>query len=351
MFPLEPVFQNAKKLGLTRYYLGFNWIDIDDTEDLLIKEGFNDIQERTKELEKELILLQNYNYKNKLSCFKKLHNKFNNNNNINNINIQKKDNFLIVNDDDDIINDTIDNLSCDSDVIVNSDIDSYDSSDDNISDDYDDNNNDKKSEKKNNENKKNIKKIKNKNKKKVRKEDNIDNIDEIMQEIKIIEKENDEKTKKDLIENEEKYKEIRKKKHYKSIKKLKNKVKEHKDNGDLDIIEANLKTKQNDIHEYFFHLREETFSEEHTDINFKKCLINLIINNKNKFDNICNIIGCEKIYFDEEFNLFKLYVKRDDPDNYQRIINATILISNVVGKIRGNINKATNFFRKTALVM
>ena len=62
-----------------------------------------------------------------------------------------------------------------------------------------------------------------------------------MQEIKIIEKENDEKTKKDLIENEEKYKEIRKKQHYKSIKKLKNKVKEHKDNGDLDIIEANLK--------------------------------------------------------------------------------------------------------------
>jgi hypothetical protein len=35
-----------------------------------------------------------------------------------------------------------------------------------------------------------------------------------MQEIKIIEKENDEKTKKDLIENEEKYKEIRKKQHY-----------------------------------------------------------------------------------------------------------------------------------------
>jgi hypothetical protein len=48
MFPFESVFQNAKKLGLTRYYLGFNWIDIDDTEDLLIKEGFTNIQERTK---------------------------------------------------------------------------------------------------------------------------------------------------------------------------------------------------------------------------------------------------------------------------------------------------------------
>jgi hypothetical protein len=323
MFPFESVFQNARKLGLPRYYLGFNWIDIDNIDYLLIKKGYNNTQIRTKKLENELIKLQNYNYKYNKCCFKKLNNNNIKNNNNNNIsNIQKKDNLLIINNDN-IINKTInDNTD------ITSDCNNY--SEDSYDKNYD-----------------NIKKLKIKTKKKVRKKDNID---EIMEEIKIIEKENDEKTKKDLIENEKKYKEIRKKQHYKNIKKLKNKVKEQNNNGNLDIIEVNLKTKHNNIQEYFFHLREETFSEEHKDINFKKCLINLIINNKNKFDNICKINGCEKIYFDEEFNIFRLYVKKDDPENYQRIINATILLSNVIGKIRGEINKATNFFRKFALL-
>ena len=154
------------------------------------------------------------------------------------------------------------------------------------------------------------------------------------------------------------------------------KIKKRKDEMDkhgMDVIEINSKTLRKPIQEYLFHLREQIISIDYDDnndnyngdngddyittheeynekTNFKKALSWVIESNEEKINKINMITKCHKIIYDKDLYHFKLYVKKDDREQYRKIINATVLISNMIGKFRENLDTGRSFFKKTALM-
>ena len=173
----------------------------------------------------------------------------------------------------------------------------------------------------------------NKKNKNINKEENLDNI------IKEVESEINNKSRKELqIQNDN------------NNRRLKKKL-EKKNNGEMDIIEnthrtINEKNNEKVTQEYHYHLKEQVISIEHYDDGFKNALFNLIIKNKEKIEKIRIISKCEKLYFDETNNFFRLLVKRGI-DEYKKIASASTLISNMVFKLREKIEQCKLFFNKT----
>jgi len=173
----------------------------------------------------------------------------------------------------------------------------------------------------------------NKKNKNINKEENLDNI------IKEVESEINNKSRKELqIQNDN------------NNKRLKKKL-EKKNKGEMDIIEnthrtVNEKNNEKVTQEYHYHLKEQVISIEHYDDGFKNALFNLIIKNKEKIEKIRIISKCEKLYFDETNNFFRLLVKRGI-DEYKKIASASTLISNMVFKLREKIEQGKLFFNKT----
>lgn len=286
--PFDRVINNARRLGLPSYISGFNWTAIMDLEEHIRKQGCTDEQEIYNELENYLIELQNRNYANNVGYFKK----------IKELNNQQKYHQMQA--------------------------------------DIQSNCNKKKKKKKNKKNKEFIK-------------DEKDEIDLAIKEI--YEDENTENKIKLREKAEEKADRLERIKYKKMIKNLDKRVEDPSGNGQLDIIQANMNTKNDVIHEYFFHLREEFYKEHNKDTMFNDALIYLIKKNKDQFNKIRIITKCINVFFYEKFNVFKLYVYGDDPKNYSKIINATILISNLVHKLRTKLSNGKEFIRKAALAM
>ena len=310
--PFDRVINNARRLGLPSYISGFNWSAIMDLEEDIRKQGCIDEQEIYDELENYLIELQNRNYANNVGYFKT----------IKELNNQQKYHQMQY--------DIVDNKQFDTqDYIVNneqSDIQSDIQSDCNKT----------KKKKKNKKNKEFIK----------------DEKDEIYIDIKENYEDENTKNKIKLREKaEEKADRLERIKYKKMIKNLDKRVEDPSGNGQLDIIQANMNTKNDEIHEYFFHLREEFYKEHYKNKIFNDALFYLIKKNKDQFNKIRIITKCINIFFYEKFNVFKLYVHGDDPKNYSKIINATILISNLVHKLRTKLSNGKQFIRKAALAM
>lgn len=310
--PFDRVINNARRLGLPSYISGFNWSAIMDLEEDIRKQGCIDEQEIYDELENYLIELQNTNYANNVGYFKK----------IKELNNQQKYHQMQY--------DIVDNKQFDTqDYIVNNE-----QSD--IQSDIQSDCNKKKKKKKNKKNKEFIK----------------DEKDEIDLAIKEIYEDENTKNKIKLREKaEEKADRLERIKYKKMIKNLDKRVEDPSGNGQLDIIQANMNTKNDEIHEYFFHLREEFYKEHYKNKIFNDALFYLIKKNKDQFNKIRIITKCINIFFYEKFNVFKLYVHGDDPKNYSKIINATILISNLVHKLRTKLSNGKEFIRKAALAI
>jgi hypothetical protein len=318
--PFDRVINNARRLGLPSYISGFNWTAIMDLEEHIRKQGCTDEQEIYHELENYLIELQNRNYANNVGYFKKIK-ELNNKEKYHQIHSNVEDN-----EQSDIQSDIVDNEQSD----IQSDIVDNEQSD--IQSDC----NKKKKKKKNKKNKEFIK-------------DEKDEIDLAIKEI--YEDENTENKIKLREKAEEKADRLERIKYKKMIKNLDKRVEDPSGNGQLDIIQANMNTKNDVIHEYFFHLREEFYKEHNKDKMFNDALIYLIKKNKDQFNKIRIITKCINVFFYEKFNVFKLYVYGDDPKNYSKIINATILISNLVHKLRTKLSNGKEFIRKAALAM
>jgi hypothetical protein len=358
--PFDRVINNARRLGLPSYISGFNWTAIMDLEEYIRKQGCTDEQEIYHELENYLIELQNRNYANNIGYLKKIK-ELNNQQKYNQIqsdiqsdivdnqqsdiqfNIQSNiQSDIVDNEQSDIVDneksDIVDNEQSDIQFNIQSNIQSdiVDNEQSDIVDNEQSNSNKKKKKKKNKKNKKNKKSIK-------------DEIDLAIKEI--YEDENTENKIKLREKAEEKADRLERIKYKKMIKNLDKRVEDPSGNGQLDIIQANMNTKNDAIHEYFFHLREEFYKEHNKDKMFNDALIYLIKKNKDQFNKIRIITKCINVFFYEKFNVFKLYVYGDDPKNYSKIINATILISNLVHKLRTKLSNGKEFIRKAALAM
>jgi hypothetical protein len=310
--PFDRVINNARRLGLPSYISGFNWTAIMDLEEHIRKQGCTDEQEIYYELENYLIELQNRNYANNIGYLKK----FKELNNQQKYHQMQSD--IVDNEQFDIQDDIVNNEQSDIESDIQSDC------------------NKKKKKKKNKKNKEFIK-------------DEKDEIDLAIKEI--YEDENTENKIKLREKAEEKADRLERIKYKKMIKNLDKRVEDPSGNGQLDIIQANMNTKNDEIHEYFFHLREEFYKEHYKDKIFNDALFYLIKKNKDQFNKIRIITKCINIFFYEKFNVFKLYVYGDDPKNYSKIINATILISNLVHKLRTKLSNGKEFIRKAALAM
>ena len=351
IYHITKSMENAKKLGYNRRTIGIPWCQISDIESHFIKKGFKG-SELISEVDNDIVRLQNIYFEqgNKI-----IMNKI--------INIKKKllekeiQNNLYKNNDTNNINKITTN---------NKRI-----------------NKNKKS--KNNSKNKSINNSKNNN----GIEDKEEDIDKILNEV---EKEMKIKEKNDNV---------------KKLKKIKSKIIEAKNKGNItkttissnntdadanvdtsegikikkrkdeldkhgmDVIEINSKTLRKPIQEYLFHLREQIISIDYDDnndnynggddyittreeynhkTNFKKALSWVIESNEEKINKINMITKCHKIIYDKDLYHFKLYVKKDDREQYRKIINATVLISNMIGKFREKLESGTNFFKKTALM-
>ena len=351
----DRIIANAKKLNLPRYNIGINWVDIYDIEQRLLIYNLNDKQ-LSDRLDDEIIKLQNsyaeemllskkcYDSKNEIS------NKINSNHNeLDNLN-DKKSNF---NDELLDINNLIDNyeeqIKSREDALKSRE-DEVKSREDGIKSREDADLERKEFERKELERKelekkelekKERKKQKrerqkiNKKNKNINKEENLDDI------LKEVENEINNKSKKQIqIQNDN------------NNKRLKKKL-EKKNRGEMDIIEntqQRINEKDDDslknTQEYHYHLKEQVISIEHYDDGFKNALFNLIIKNKEKIEKIRIISKCEKLYFDETNNFFRLLVKRGI-DEYKKIASASTLISNMVFKLREKIEQGKLFFNKT----
>lgn len=125
--------------------------------------------------------------------------------------------------------------------------------------------------------------------------------------------------------------------------------------GEMDVIEENKNNFNKPNKEYLFHLREQIISIEYEkeydeDTNFRNALISLILKNEDKINNIKIITKCDKIFFDEEQSYFRIFVKKDDKDQYKKIISATLLISNMILKFRETLEEGKIFFKRTAVM-
>ena len=180
--------------------------------------------------------------------------------------------------------------------------------------------------------KKNKKGSKNKNENKQDDED----IDKILEEIK------KEEQIKNKNKNIEKMKDIEKKMHETGI-------------GEVDVIEENKDNSNQSNKEFLFHLREQIISIEYEkeydkDTNFRNALISLILKNEDKINKIKIITKCDEMFFDEEQNYFRIFVKKNDKDQYKKIISATLLISNMIVKLRETLEEGKIFFKRTAVM-
>lgn len=180
--------------------------------------------------------------------------------------------------------------------------------------------------------KKNKKVSKNKNEDK----QDDENIDKILEEIK------KEEQIKNKNKNIEKMKDIEKKMHETGI-------------GEVDVIEENKDNSNQSNKEFLFHLREQIISIEYEkeydkDTNFRNALISLILKNEDKINKIKIITKCDEMFFDEEQNYFRIFVKKNDKDQYKKIISATLLISNMIVKLRETLEEGKIFFKRTAVM-
>ncbi len=180
--------------------------------------------------------------------------------------------------------------------------------------------------------KKNKKGSKNKNENKQDDED----IDKILEEIK------KEEQIKNKNKNIEKMKDIEQKMHETGI-------------GEVDVIEENKDNSNQSNKEFLFHLREQIISIEYEkeydkDTNFRNALISLILKNEDKINKIKIITKCDEMFFDEEQNYFRIFVKKNDKDQYKKIISATLLISNMIVKLRETLEEGKIFFKRTAVM-
>ena len=175
---------------------------------------------------------------------------------------------------------------------------------------------------------------KQKNKRNKISKDNNEDIDKILEEIK----------KEDEIKNKNK-----------KIEKMKTINSKIRETGidEMDVIEENRDTSNQLNKEFLFHLREQIITIEYEeefekDYNFKRALFALILKNKDKINKIKIITKCEKIFFDEEQHYFRIFIKKTD--QYNKILDAALLISNMVLKIRETLEQSKIFFKRTALM-
>ena len=357
----DRIIANAKKLNLPRYNIGINWVDIYDIEQRLLIYNLNDKQ-LSDRLDDEIIKLQN-SYAEEMLLSKKCYdskngitNKINSNHNeLDNLN-DKKSNF---NDELLDINNLIDNYE--EQIKIRED--ALKSKEDAELERKELERKElemkelerkklerkelelkeleikelekKELEKKERKKQKRERQKINKKNKNINKEENLDDI------LKEVENEINNKSKKQIqIQNDN------------NNKRLKKKL-EKKNRGEMDIIEntqQRIHEKDDDslknTQEYHYHLKEQVISIEHYDDGFKNALFNLIIKNKEKIEKIRIISKCEKLYFDETNNFFRLLVKRGI-DEYKKIANASTLISNMVFKLRETIEQGKLFFNKT----
>jgi len=145
---------------------------------------------------------------------------------------------------------------------------------------------------------------------------------------------------------------IKKEKNIKNNKKIKKKI-DLLNKGDMDVIQYDKKT--NTSYQYYYHLREQIISIEYDgeyDIEgFKNTLIAIILQNKKKIENIKKISKCQDVFFNTQFNYFKIIVLKNDENQHKKIINATMLISNMIAKMRETIEKSKIYMSKTALMI
>ena len=145
---------------------------------------------------------------------------------------------------------------------------------------------------------------------------------------------------------------IKKEKNIKNNKKIKKKI-DLLNKGDMDVIQYDKKT--NTSYQYYYHLREQIISIEYDgeyDIEgFKNTLIAIILQNKKKIENIKTISKCQDVFFNTQFNYFKIIVLKNDENQHKKIINATMLISNMIAKMRETIEKSKIYMSKTALMI
>ena len=119
----------------------------------------------------------------------------------------------------------------------------------------------------------------------------------------------------------------------------------------MDIIQTGNENKNSKEQNYYYHLKEQIISIDYSesDKNYdskglKATLISIILNEKQKIENIRKITKCEELFFDNKNNYFKIIVIKEDKDHYKKIINATMLISNMIAKIRSKIEQAKIHF-------
>jgi hypothetical protein len=187
--------------------------------------------------------------------------------------------------------------------------------------------NKKLAEKNKNEKKRKKKKIKNKPNKKLNNNEE-ENLDELIEEFKKIDDKKEESNIKNII----------------------NKLNEL-DRGNMDVIQNDESTKDSNIQQYYYHLKEQIISIDYDEDDekfdgerFKTILISNILKEKDKIENIRKITKCEKLFFDKKNNYFKILVINEDRYNYKKIINATMLISNMILKIREKIENSKIHF-------
>ena len=107
-----------------------------------------------------------------------------------------------------------------------------------------------------------------------------------------------------------------------------------------------------------YHLKEEMATKlikqeiiiEEYDEGFKNTLIAILLNSTEKINNIQKISRCYNIFFDKTNNNIVLSVLKNDPDYHRKILNAAMLISNMISKLRENIEKSKIIFNTTLFI-
>jgi len=373
---IKAIFDNAKRLGLPYKHLGFDWGSMYDIQQNLINAGCNRTQ-LNEELDKKLIELQNKNYFNEKNIIKKkildVKNKILEKSK--EIQIAKENKKEKVKNKEFIeILETIDELD-------ENEIEEMYETIQEIEKEYNSNNKDKlKNEIKemygtieqiemdfnSGENPKtcDIKKT--------------DEIDEILKEIEESENKVRNKKKKLSKKSKKNKKNKKQKKDEKQDEKQEDekqedeKQEDEKQEDENIIYEINDKViydqlnnsnnQSNNIEDHLrncrYHLKEELATKlikqeiiiEEYDEGFKNTLIAILLNSAEKINNIQKISRCYNIYFDKTSNNIVLSVFKNDPDYHRKILNAAMLISNMISKLRENIEKSKIIFNTTLFI-
>ena len=334
---LNKVLDHAKKLGLPEGYCGFRWWSVVEIDEQLISKGLLDDKEREKELCKILMELQNYNKRNNLDVFNYFNKKKDKN--------IKKEEEPVEEVAEEPAEEPIEEVAEEPAEEPIEDIAEEIAEEPEEEDSEDKKRKIEEDVKENYENLDTVsfkvKKSKKENKNKIK---DVEDIDDIMNEIRYMEDNNTLNTK-DEIEAE-------RREYLKSVKLLKKKVKNCVYDGVMDILQKDPKRRNNKVLEYYLHLREEIYIQYHNerDIKFKIALSSTIQMNKTTFDNISKITGCEKIVYNDRFNYFKIWVKKEKNNkDLERLTKASMLIANYLGKYRENLNQGRLIFKKLAM--